>query len=173
MEIRQLLKAQSWAISQHSETNHLYDKYLPYAFHLNMVAAVCREFRHLESVDPDWWNMLEAACYGHDLIEDCRVTYNDCIEFMGRSATEIIYAVTNEKGRNRSERANDKYYEGIRKTPGAVFVKLCDRIANVRYSKMVQGSMLEKYKKENDHFINQLAPANYSPMVDHLFDLLK
>jgi len=96
------------------------------------------------------------ATWGHDLIEDCRVSYNDVKEQLGQEAADIIYAVTNEKGKNRKERANDKYYEGIRNTPGAVFVKLCDRIANVQYSKMTKSRMFEMYKKENDDFIVRL-----------------
>jgi (p)ppGpp synthase/HD superfamily hydrolase len=96
------------------------------------------------------------ATWGHDLIEDCRVSYNDVKEQLGQEAADIIYAVTNEKGKNRKERANDKYYEGIRNTPGAVFVKLCDRIANVQYSKMTKSRMFEMYKKENDEFIVKL-----------------
>jgi hypothetical protein len=75
---------------------------------------------------------------------------------LGQDAADIIYAVTNEKGKNRKERANDKYYEGIRNTPGAVFVKLCDRIANVQYSKMTGSRMFEMYKKENDDFLTSL-----------------
>jgi hypothetical protein len=75
---------------------------------------------------------------------------------LGQEAADIIYAVSNEKGKNRKERANDKYYEGIRNTPGAVFVKLCDRIANVQYSKMTGSRMFEMYKKENTEFIKEL-----------------
>lgn len=41
-------------------------------------------------------------------------------------------------------------------TPGAVFVKLCDRIANVQYSKMTKSRMFEMYKKENENFTSQL-----------------
>ena len=93
------------------------------------------------------------ASWGHDLIEDCRVSYNDVKDALGQEAADIVYAVTNEKGKNRKERANDKYYEGIRRTPGAVFVKLCDRIANIQYSKMTGSRMFEMYKKESDNFI--------------------
>ena len=96
------------------------------------------------------------ACWGHDLIEDTRVSYNDVKEQLGESAADIIYSLTNEKGKNRKERANDKYYEGIRNTPGGVFVKLCDRIANVQYSKMTGSRMFEMYKKENLEFTKAL-----------------
>lgn len=37
-------------------------------------------------------------------------------------------------------------------TPGAVFVKLCDRIANVQYSKLTKSRMFETYKAENHLF---------------------
>jgi len=37
-----------------------------------------------------------------------------------------------------------------------VFVKLCDRIANVQYSKMTKSGMFEKYKNENEHFLTSL-----------------
>jgi hypothetical protein len=37
-----------------------------------------------------------------------------------------------------------------------VFVKLCDRIANVQYGKMTKSRMFEMYKKENDEFVVQL-----------------
>mgnify|MGYP007056209090 CR=1 FL=1 len=78
----------------------------------------------------------------HDSIEDARLTYNDVMSkarcFMNDeqalAATEIVYALTNDKGRTRAERAGEKYYAGIRSTPYAPFVKLCDRMANVAFT---------------------------------------
>ena len=155
-----------WCIDQHIKTNHYYDGYLPYTFHLNMVAFVADEFMYLPE---NMWSELKIACYAHDLIEDCRVSYNDCKDALGIYVADIVYAVTNEKGKKRSERANDKYYEGIRNTPGATFVKLCDRIANVRYSKMTKSRMFEMYKKENEEFIIKINPdTRFNPMVDYL-----
>lgn len=149
-----------WCIDQHIKTNHWYDQYLPYEFHLRMVAQAAKDFIHLipDSNDGEtqFRDNVTMAAYGHDLIEDTRVSYNDVKEVLGLQAADIIYAVSNEKGKNRKERANDKYYEGIRNTPGAVFVKLCDRIANVQYSKMTKSRMFEMYKKENDEFMVKL-----------------
>ena len=150
-----------WCIKQHSDTNHFYDEYLPYEFHLRMVVNVFNQFKQLienecEGDIDSILEYIELACWGHDLIEDTRVSYNDVKKVLGEGAADIIYAVTNEKGKNRKERANDKYYEGIRNTDGAVFVKLCDRIANVQYSKMTGSRMFEMYKKENDMFVVQL-----------------
>jgi (p)ppGpp synthase/HD superfamily hydrolase len=172
-----------WCIDQHRSTNHFYDKYLPYEFHLRMVAqAVTDNKRNLEQmVDGDIESTIDSiilAAYGHDLIEDTRVSYNDVKEILGEEAADIIYAVSNEKGKNRKERANSKYYEGIRNTPYAVFVKLCDRIANVQYSKMTKSRMYEMYKKENENFMIQLGWAGsptevYSWMFKYLINLFK
>lgn len=158
-----------------------------------MVNQAAKDFQHLLDDEVDYFTgkreiergddvseTLRHAClvatWGHDLIEDTRVSYNDVKRQLGQAAADIIYAVTNEKGKNRKERANDKYYEGIRNTPGAVFVKLCDRIANVQYSKMTKSRMFEMYKKENEHFIHSLGghpQHELRPMFDYLINLFE
>lgn len=180
-----------WCINKHNETNHMYDTYLPYEFHLRMVAHVGEKYKHLLDgnkeyytgdviVNPELQVSLRGACtlacWGHDLIEDCRVSYNDVKDALGQEVADIVYAVTNEKGKNRKERANDKYYEGIRNTPGAVFVKLCDRIANVQYSKMTGSRMFEMYKKENINFMIKLGRQvnnPYEEMYQYLINLFQ
>jgi len=161
-----------WCIDQHKKTNHFYDKYLPYEFHLRMVVQVCKDFIHIPERQ---WDELGIACWGHDLIEDTRVSYNDCKSVLGEYVADIIYAVSNEKGKTRAERANDKYYEGIREIEGASFVKICDRIANVQYSKMTGSKMFEMYKKESKHF-NDVVLKNglrmqYLPMLNYMNSL--
>jgi (p)ppGpp synthase/HD superfamily hydrolase len=86
---------------------------------------------------------------------------------------DIIYAVTNDKGKNRKERAGDKYYEGIKNTPGAVFVKLCDRIANVQYGKMTKSRMFEMYKNENSDFEQYLGRYTSNKDLEPMFVYLK
>lgn len=179
---------QQWSIEQHRKTNHMYDKYLPYEFHLRMVHQVAMDYKYLLDNTKDYFTgeliqsprelSLRQVCinatWGHDLIEDCRISYNDIFNNIGEAEANIIYAVTNEKGKTRKERANDKYYEGIRNTPGAVFVRLCDRIANVQYSKMTQSRMFEMYKKENPDFIRSLGwtpDHEYSAMFGYLIEL--
>ena len=170
-----------WCIDQHRNTNHYYDTYLPYEFHLRMVAQVGKDFKHLlpkinlvDNRNQD--TLFELACHGHDLIEDTRVSYNDVKNILGQFVADIIFAVSNEKGKVRSERANDKYYQGIRDTEGAVFVKLCDRIANVQYGKLTKSRQVEMYKKENEHFMDMLgwngSPTNpYFEMYQYLINL--
>jgi len=167
-----------WILKQHESTNHMYDTYLPYEFHLRMVAKVVEKFIELIPNLNDGETALRdtviLAAYGHDLIEDTRVSYNDVKENLGLGSADIIYACTNEKGKNRKERANEKYYEGIRNTQGAVFVKLCDRIANVQYSKMTGSCMFDMYKKENINFMIKLGREvgnPYEPMFQYLINL--
>ena len=170
-----------WVIEQHRSTNHMYDKYLPYEFHLRMVVEAYNRFKYILSNHHgtiDSQVNVYLACWGHDLIEDTRVSYNDVKEELGEYAADIVYAVSNEKGKNRAERANDKYYEGIHNQPGAVFVKLCDRIANVQYSKMSGSRMFEMYKKENENFMEKLGWAGsgnheLTPLFAYLIDLFE
>jgi (p)ppGpp synthase/HD superfamily hydrolase len=177
----------NWILEQHNSTNHMYDTYLPYEFHLRMVYNVGQQFKHLLDNTKEYYtgdqivhpvfqvSTLAAcmlACWGHDLIEDTRVSYNDVKDHLGQEAADIIYALTNEKGKTRKERANDKYYEGIRSTPGAVFVKLCDRIANVQYSKMTGSRMFEMYKKENTHFESMLGRHTDNKELKSIFEYL-
>lgn len=174
-----------WCISKHAETNHYYDKYLPYEFHLRMVDHAASKFEYLlnDEVDVTTGKTREECkeakipffslrivarigCWGHDTIEDARVSYNDAVKVLGKPAAEIIRACTNYgRGRNRDERMPDYIYEDIKNVPGALFVKLCDRIANVQYGKMSGSSMFEKYRKENENFIRKL--GYYEQYNDH------
>lgn len=165
-----------WCIDQHRNTNHYYDKYLPYEFHLRMVVQVFNDFKHLLTKDlfgrvNITFEVIELACWGHDLIEDTRTSYNDVKNVLGVNAAEIIFALTNETGRTRKDRANWAYYEKIRNTKGAIFVKLCDRIANVQYSKMTKSRMFEMYKEENAEFMTKVWAHAYPEMQQYLINL--
>jgi (p)ppGpp synthase/HD superfamily hydrolase len=166
----------NWCIKQHTDTNHFYDTYLPYEFHLRMVAGVANEYLYLipdlNYGDESFRESIILGAWGHDLIEDTRVSYNDVKGVLGYHAAEIIYAVSNEKGKNREERANESYYRGIRQTHGATFVKLCDRIANVQYSKMTKSRMFEMYKKENDKFERMLGRFTDNSGLEDMFKYL-
>ena len=126
----------------HASVNHAYDRIRPYGFHLDMVVNWVRKYiGEVCQQEQDILPIYFAAFY-HDSIEDARLTYNDVMKLALQQmdkeqaflATEIVYALTNEKGRNRAERSNEKYYAGIRAIPYAPFVKLADRLANTSYS---------------------------------------
>jgi hypothetical protein len=92
-------------------------------------------------------------------------------------ATEIVYALTNDKGRTRAERAGENYYKGIRETPYAPFVKLCDRLANVTYSCSIDSGtsgnrMREVYKHEMPHFLPALKSDSDDPRLQIPFEVI-
>ena len=150
----------------HEEVNQHYDEH-PYSYHLERVATNAINYLYLvldreEDVLP-----VIFGAYFHDSIEDARLTYNDVMkvarEFMSEGqallATEIVYALTNEKGRNRHERANDKYYYGIRNTMYAPLVKASDRLANYTYAKETKSRMVKCYEKEMEEFIGNITSS--------------
>ena len=119
------------------------------------------------------------------------MTYNDVKKVAGSMlteeqalmATEIVYALTNDKGRSRAERAGEKYYQGIRETPYAPFLKLADRLANITYSfthsNPSNHHMKDVYREELPHFLeainahsDDLHFALPQEMIDRINELL-
>jgi len=165
----EIVTARDYAIQCHSDTNHLYDGKI-YAYHLFMVFEYGYKYKHL--LDTFEIKYALSACWVHDVIEDCRQTYNDVKKVCGEHVAEIAYALTNEKGKTRKERANEKYYAGIRQTPVATFVKLCDRVANIKYNKENNGNMLDKYREERSYFQYHLYDKCYADMFKEMEELL-
>lgn len=172
-----LAQIETTAHELHAAVNQTYDGNKPYGYHLDMVADAVRCYgAEVCQSEEDVLPMLFAA-YFHDSIEDARQTYNDvmkiALRFMSepqaRLATEIVYALTNDKGRTRAERAGENYYKGIRETPYAPFVKLCDRLANASYSARSADTqnnrMREVYHNEMPDFLAHLNPTSDDPRL--------
>lgn len=169
------------AAAIHAAVNQTYGHGLPYAFHLRLTASFVTRFAYLlPDFTEDKLQTLYAAAYFHDSIEDARLTYNDLVHELQllndagcaidvHAATEAVYALTNEKGRTRAERADERYYAGIRSTPYASFLKMCDRLANVRYTTLhaLPSRMHGVYLKELPHFLEAIEPVP-APMVETL-----
>ena len=169
----------------HQSVNQTYGDNLPYGFHLDMVAEGVRDYGHLVCASEADVLPLFFGGYYHDSIEDARVTYNDVMniarkwltEEQALMATEIVYALTNDKGRTRAERAGENYYKGIRETIYAPFVKLCDRLANVTYTCSVDSGgkghrMREVYKQEMAHFLPSINPHSDDPRMQVPFEVI-
>lgn len=167
------------AAAAHAATNHLYGGYLPYEFHLRLTASFAARYLPLLHVDDYQAETIMAAAYFHDAIEDARLTYNDLLKLFDRlcrdhslsfdtiAAAEAVFALTNDKGRNRAERAGEAYYAGIRATPFAPYLKMCDRLANLTYSTLwhPQQRMAAVYAEEMPHFLEAIGPVP-TPMVE-------
>lgn len=163
------LLAMEYAIKCHNDTNCEYDG-KPYVTHLKMVYDYAYKYSHLLPTDQIEYAL--AAAWNHDVIEDCRQTYNDVSRAIGNKVAEIVYALTNEKGKNRSERANEKYYFGIKENEIAHYIKICDRLANIRYSKETNSPKFEMYQEESDSFKDQLYLTKYGEMFSEMYELL-
>jgi len=163
-------KARFFSKKSHRSVNQKYDGKCYFKIHILSVADIANKFKHLIPFD---FEIVLAACYLHDVIEDCRINYNEIKKEFGEQVAELVYALTNEKGRTRKDRANLKYYQGIKNVEYATFVKLCDRIANIEYSKKQKSTMFEKYKKENKFFNEQLYDSRYKEMFDYIDEILK
>ena len=163
------------------DCNQKYSKSLPYSFHLRAVVSQVREY--LDYINLSYQHPVVIAAAGHDLIEDARMTYNDVFSFLLKEGlskpnailtTNIIYACTEEKGKNRDERHSDKFFKELAENRLAVFVKLCDIKANVLFSMLKGSSMLSKYKKEFPRVKDKLyIQGEYDRIWEDLENLLK
>jgi (p)ppGpp synthase/HD superfamily hydrolase len=163
----------AFAIEAHASVNQTYDG-KPYSVHLAMVFSQAMKF--IDCIPKNRRKDVLNAVWLHDTIEDCRLTYNDIVKISNKEVAELVYALTNEKGKNRAERANQKYYKGIRDVEHATFIKLCDRLANVIYSKDTEFRMFDVYKNENEDFLKHLFETpdkslQYKELVQALKDV--
>lgn len=183
----QVLAIENAAGTVHAGVNQHYDKNLPYEFHLRMAASYLTKYGHQELTDVSEFDTLYAAVYYHDSIEDARMTYNDVkaeFERLNREcgcdihvedAAEMVYALTNDKGRNRAERAGEAYYKGIRETPHAPFLKMCDRLANIQFSTLLYPihPMVGVYQQELPHFLEAITKGAKTGVPQEMIDELR
>jgi hypothetical protein len=179
-----------WVTEQHDVVcNQKYDKVMPYSYHLKMVVNEVRRFQDVID-DPDGIFLALHGAWGHDLIEDARVTYNDILQLNDKikstlrfpkwiaqcdsdikfweELADVIFCLTDDKGRNRDERHSERYFDELKKNKIAVFVKICDIIANVKYSKFSESSMFNKYQKEYPKIKKELYINEYKEIFDYL-----
>lgn len=133
-------------VAERAHATQQYDIY-PYMFHINQVLNISQQLGYDESI--------QVACILHDTLEDSDLSYNDIKKNFGESIAEIVYAVTDELGRDRKERKLRTYHK-IRANWKATVVKICDRIANVEHSKKYNKGMYDMYIKENMDFISNV-----------------
>jgi (p)ppGpp synthase/HD superfamily hydrolase len=168
--MKDLNEIRKFAFNAHAETNHKYGDRYPYSLHLSEVAGTAEHFEELLPKNKEFREKVLATCYLHDSIEDARLTYNDVKEATdSEEIAEAVFMLTNLRGRTRKERANDEYYKGIRENKIARFVKLCDRIANMKFSRDEGSRMLGMYRKELPEFLEKTGADEFYPeMAEYL-----
>lgn len=146
----------------------------PYVLHLDSVAEVLGIYGwELPFISNNQFTMLWAAAYLHDTVEDTSTTIEDIKREFGPEVAALVWAVTNEPGKNRAER-HAATYPKIANTPLALFLKLADRIANVEASVLTDSKLLRMYQKEYPGFKAALQkPGEYVNMWATLDELLE
>jgi len=137
------------------DTNHIREGRSYFDSHIYPVMMIGEVFMGL--IPEEDRPIVRAALALHDGMEDHRLNWNDIVRITdSEQVAAIVYAVTNEKGHNRAERANATYYKGIREVKYAPFVKFIDRVHNVADSRCNDHPMYKKYQKEHPHFMKEL-----------------
>jgi len=160
-------RAEEYARAQHE--GQMYGE-RPYSYHLQQVAEIAEEYAHLLDSDEDRQTAI-AAAWCHDVLEDCNITYNDFAEALNTKVADVVYRVTNEVGKNRKERAF-RTYPKIWECELATYVKLCDRLANIRSSAADSNRLLKAYSKEHTVFKYALHSEKYAPIWDEIESVL-
>jgi (p)ppGpp synthase/HD superfamily hydrolase len=136
--------ARDFASITHAQTGQTYDG-KPYSAHLEDVVEVLMRFGETDKV-------TLAAGYLHDVVEDAGVKISTIEDLFGPKVATLVGALTDEPGANRKERKAATYPK-IRATPGAVMLKLADRIANLENGlKTKNKRMVLMYSKEHFGF---------------------
>jgi hypothetical protein len=91
--------------------------------------------------------VLLCAAWLHDTIEDTLASYQDIKNAFGEDVAELVWAVTDELGRNRKER-KALTWPKIFSSRNSTILKLADLAANVERSIVDRGKTLDMYRKE-------------------------
>lgn len=124
-------------------------------------------YLHLESVwkisvDYRLRKPIQTACWLHDTLEDTNVTYRQLLDEFGFEVAELVYAVTDELGRNRKDRKKKTYQKIFEYGKDAALLKLCDRVANIHYSNTQNKKLFSMYRKEHYEFSKIYKQLNLS-----------
>lgn len=176
--------AMFFATMKHS--NQLYSGMFPYTHHLMdvrtqgiywadfyikkchtaMETESCHDFGVSCSMEGIRDELLTAILL-HDTIEDTEVSRKELEEMFSPLVGELVWRVSNEPGKNRAER-HTLTYPKLKENPLAVFIKLCDRIANIKQG----GSLVGMYSKEHEAFKAALQGPDWVEMWTHLDNLI-
>ena len=127
-------------------TAHVGQEYGPYPYtkHLNDVYNVLTAFGVTDK-------LVLMGGWMHDSIEDTHIVYEDVFEEFGKKFADLVYLVTDKRGKNRRER-HEKTYPLIAEDARATLIKVADRLANVMNSQHEKEKQFFMYEKEHPYF---------------------
>lgn len=144
---------------------------LPFHLHLGNVQGALLRF--IREVPP----LLAAAAWLHDALEDTPTHADEIAGEVHPDVARVVFSVTDAAGDfpNRAARKRATYPKIVDEGPGAIAVKLADRIANVEASLLGHLSFrfYKMYQSEYPEFRDALFPhGGPLPMWNHLDYLL-
>jgi (p)ppGpp synthase/HD superfamily hydrolase len=143
--MRTVIKAKEFAFKYHE--GQKYGIY-PYTFHLNQVYNTLKYFGVTSK-------LILTASWLHDILEDTECLYEDLFEEFGKDVADLVYLVTDKRGKNRRER-QEKTYPLITEDTNGRILKIADRIANMTQSQHEKEKQWLMYDKEYEYFRNTL-----------------
>ena len=166
-ETRDELKWQAWtnplvekarAFACEAHKGLIYNRGYYLENHLDKVVINVLEFYEFDTKYNTLVEIL-AAAFLHGTVENTDVTLEDLQREFGTIVAHYVDCVTDADGPNKKVRKMLSYSKTRRSSEG-VFIKLCDRLANVQ-----AGNKLDMYKAEYYTFkcaLYQYAPINSS-----------
>lgn len=156
-------EAREFALKHHGNQRH---GSLHISEHLEDVAAHA-SIHYNGGVNINDKEMVVAAAWLHDVLEDTKVTYDELEEKFGYVA-DIANLLTDKKGRNRMER-HLRTYHAIRQDNDAMLIKLCDRRHNHERSLKHGEHWMAMYQNEYNYFKFALwVPGKFEDLWDEL-----
>ncbi len=161
-----LASLRKWASERHGDQRygeHSYD------YHLKEVERVADEFFPGDM-------QLKQGCWGHDLIEDRGATAEELLNagFDSEAVADVV-AVSDVKAPTRKQRKLLTLPIIRQRGLSAIKLKLCDRIANVRFGKIAAINKNAMYRAEQAQLESELFDASHVellPIWQCLRDLL-
>jgi (p)ppGpp synthase/HD superfamily hydrolase len=117
----------------------------------------------------DYWDI---AAWLHDTVEDTDLTIEEVEKQFGSKVAMLVEAVTTPSSIGNRRARLRRLIELLTACPGAMPLKLADRIANVQFCWFRQNNKLFMYYREYKTFRGSLRPLNDDPRVMKMWDKL-
>lgn len=158
MDSQLIKEARELAFSYHAD-----QKYgsRPYSYHLQKVVNIARFYSSL--IPKEAIEDVICAAYLHDILEDTLCTQDEILRSLNPRILLIVKLLT----KNSSNL--EEYFNQVAQDDLAIFVKLCDRYANVLACIYYgEDQKLAKYKEQNPIFNRILLRENYRYLFDQI-----
>lgn len=140
-------RAKNFATDKHQNQKRKFTNE-PYIVHSQSVANL------VEKYGGDI-NMI-AAAWLHDTLEDTDTTLDELKDHFNNNITQYVLELTSEPIQDKSKKGEIYVQKMNHMSPGALLIKLCDRLNNVSDFDNAKPSFVAKYKPETEYILSNL-----------------